>query len=110
MTRITSTSQVLALLRARLERNARSGRKSGPAPARTESRPLEKVHELAGGEDLPEADIARALIAGVLAEEFGEALVAEPRFQQIVDEVRRMIEADTSAKSVLAEAMETLRN
>lgn len=108
MTRITNTDQVLALLRARLERSARARRGTAKSAQRSRPTPLVRLQEMASGEELSESDIARAVIAGLLAEEFGEDVVAESRFQQIVDEVRRLIEADEQSSTRLKIAVRDL--
>jgi hypothetical protein len=107
MTRITNAEQVLILLRAHLERAQRSSRK------RTQSRdaklgPMERVQRLASAEGLSEADMARALIAGLLTEEFGASFAAEPRFQAMVEDVRQVIERDEKARTLLRKALEEL--
>jgi hypothetical protein len=107
MTRITNAEQVLVLLRAHLERAQRSTRK------RTQSRdskpgPLERVQRLASAEGLSEADVARALIAGLLTEEFGAGFAAEPRFQAMVEEVWGVIERDEKARGLLRRALAEL--
>ena len=75
MTRITNAEQVLLLLRTHLERAQRSERR------RTQRRnakpsPLERAQRLASTEGLSEADLSRALIAGLLTEEFGAGFAA----------------------------------
>lgn len=107
MTRITNAEHVLMLLRAQLERAQR------PARKRAEGRggkpgPLERVQQLASAEGLSEADVARALIAGLLTEEFGPELAVEPRFQSMVDEVRGLIERDEAGRALLRRAIAQL--
>lgn len=106
MTRITNAEQVLVLLRAHLERAQRSTRK------RTQTRDtkpgaMERVQRLANA-GMPEADLARALIAGLLTEEFGAGFAAEPRFQAMVEDVRAMIARDEGAQKLLRRAMAQL--
>jgi hypothetical protein len=107
MTRITNAEQVLILLRAHLERAQRSSR--GRTQARSaKPGPMERVQRLANAEGLSEADVARALIAGLLTEEFGAGFAAEPRFQAMVEDVRAMIERDEKARVVLRKALAEL--
>ena len=107
MTRITNADQVLMLLRSHLERAKKSDRKSAAAK---QGRPgaLERAQQLASAEGLSEADVARALIAGLLAEEFGAELAAEPRFQAMVEEVRLMLESDEAGRLMLRDAVTQL--
>jgi len=107
MTRITNAEQVLMLLRAHLERAQRSGKK------RTTSRnsrpgPLERVQQLASAEGLSETDLARALIAGLLTEEFGPAFAVEPRFQTMVEDVRQLIDRDENGRALMRRALAQL--
>lgn len=104
MTRITTTEHVLMLLRAHLERARRAGRK------RTQTRqgkpgPLQRVQQLASVESLSEADVARALIAGLLAEELGPEIAAEARFQVLVEDVRQIIDRDDAGRALLKSAI-----
>lgn len=106
MTRISNTDQVLALLRAHLERTQRvKGRR---AAALHSPGPLARVHALAGAEDLTDAEIGRALIAGLLAEEFGAALAVDPSFQAIVDQVSRTIDRDEAGRALVRAAIAQL--
>jgi hypothetical protein len=107
MTKITNAEQVLTLLRAHLERTRRAERKR-TAPQRGKPGPLERVQQLASTEGLSEADLARALIAGLLTEEFGPDLAAEPRFQAVVEDVRQMIDRDEAARALLRRALAEL--
>jgi len=104
MTRITNADQVLLLLRAHLERAQKSGRRKSERRA-PRAGPMSRVRELANTEGLSEAEVARALIAGLLSEEFGAELAAEPKFQLMVDEVRAIIERDEGGKALLKRAI-----
>ena len=111
MTRISNADQVLLLLRAHLERNAKMRGKGAAAhPARAEARkgPLERVQHIAGAENLSEHDVSRALIAGLLAEEFGEDVASEPRFQDLVDNVLKLIAADEEGRALVRNAVAQL--
>jgi len=112
MTRITNADQVLILLRAHLERMravARTGKaeaaKGKPAPRQG---PIERMQELTDT-GLSEAQFERALISGLLTEEFGAGLANEPRFQQIIDEVTVAIRRDPDGQNLLRQAIANLR-
>jgi len=107
MTRITNAEQVLTLLRAHLERARRAERKH-TAPRRARPGPLERVQQLASAEGLSETELARALIAGLLTEEFGSDLAAEPRFQSVVEDVRQVIDRDNAARTLMRRALAQL--
>lgn len=111
MTRITNADQVLLLLRGHLQRAQRQRKKDGPgAPERKQIRqgPLDRVQQLAGAEKLTDAGISRALIAGLLAEEFGAAVANDPSFQQMIDDVRQIIDNDESGRELLKNAVSQL--
>jgi hypothetical protein len=98
---------VLLLLRAQLERAQRGKRvKTDRRSPRTGA--MSRVRELANTDGLSEAEVARALIAGILSEEFGAEITIEPRFQAMVDDVRRMIERDDAGKALLKRAIAQL--
>jgi hypothetical protein len=107
MTRITNADQVLMLLRAHLERAQRSSRKRTET-GKAKPGPLDRVKQLAQVEGLSDADIARALIAGLLSEEFGASFAAEPRFQSVVEDVRRLIDSDENGRALMRKAIAQL--
>ncbi len=104
MTRITNSDQVLLLLRAHLER-AQRGKRAKTNRGSPRAGPMSRVRELAHTEGLNEGEVARALIAGILSEEFGAEIAIEPRFQAMVDDVRRIIEQDEGGKALLRRAI-----
>ena len=107
MTRITNAEQVLVLLRAQLERAARSGKKRARAK-NVQPGPLRRIQQLAGAEGLSETEIARVLIGGLLREEFGAEFSVEPRFQTLVEDVRQMIDQDENGRALLKRAIAQL--
>jgi hypothetical protein len=107
MTRITNAEQVLMLLRNHLERAQRSSRKPAASP-KTKAGPVERLQQLAATEAFAETDIARALIAGLLSEEFGPELAAEPRFHAMVEDVRLMLDRDEAGRKLLRRAIAEL--
>lgn len=107
MTRITNADQVLLLLRAHLQRmeRARKEGKSSAGARDVRQRPLERVQSLAGAAMLSESDIFRALISGVLEEEFGPAMAIDPQFQFLVDDVLQIIRQDAEGAKLLEKAV-----
>ena len=84
MTRITSTDQVLLLLRSHLQRAARAGRPNSTGSAETPRKSaLERARQIVASEEVSEEDIRGALIAGILTEEFGSAFAGDARFHDI---------------------------
>ncbi len=108
MTRITNSEQVLALLRSHLERAQRANRKDRAKTREARPGALARIKQLSAVEGLSEADIARALIAGLLSVEFGPEAAVEPRFQSMVEEVRLMIDRDETGRALLRRAISEL--
>jgi hypothetical protein len=111
VTRINNAEQVLLLLRMHLQRAQRQRKQDAPgAPARMQARqgPLQRVRELASLAGVSDADLTRALIAGLLAEEFGADIANDAHFQTMVDDVRRIIDADESTSALLKNALTQL--
>ena len=110
MTRITNTDQVLLLLQSHLQRAQRSGRKTTSAVSRTNvpQTPIERVQNLVRQDELPEAEIGRALGRGLLGHEFGAAVANEAKFHAIVDEVLNAIRRDQAANQLLERAVKQL--
>lgn len=109
MTRITNADQVLALLRNHLERaQRRRGRgSSAKAPLARESTKV-RIRGLAQTGSLPQGEIERAMIAGLLVDAFGDAAANDPRFQAMVDEVQRILSDDPNSRALLTSALERL--
>ena len=112
MTRITNADHVLLLLRnhlGRTDKGRRKRRQADRAEQRpVQSSPLERVERLAAADELSELEIRRALIAGLLAEEFGENVINDPHFQQIVDDVVTILQRDTNSEALLQAACKGL--
>jgi Holliday junction resolvasome RuvABC DNA-binding subunit len=111
MTRITNSEQILLLLRAHLERTRNAERQSksdSKAIKQARSKPIERMQALSEA-GLSESQLERALISGLLTEEFGSDLTNEPKFQQIIDEVTDALRRDARAHELLTEALVHLR-
>ena len=50
----------------------------------------------------------RALLAAILTDEFGEEVVNDPRFQSMIDDIFRVIQADPSGVELLRQAVSQL--
>ena len=109
MTRITNTEQVLLLLRAQLQRAERKGKqKSTGRSERTrtiKNRHLDRLQVIASDDELPERDLHRALIGGLLIEEFGAAIGNDVSFQSVIDKVVDQIRSDDEGKAMLSKAV-----
>jgi|CXWL01.1.fsa_nt_gi hypothetical protein len=108
MTRITNADQVLILLRAHLERADKTRRTARSTAVRAKRSALERVSEIAVDRQASEDDIRRALISGILTEEFGAELASDARFQDVVTNVLKMISEDSASSQVIDGALKQL--
>lgn len=108
MTRITSSDQVLLLLRNYLQRTDRTRKTRATAKAQRKS-PLERAQTIALTADISDEDVRHALISGILTEEFGAAIATDARFQEVVREVVQIIAADERGRSLFDRAIAQLR-
>jgi hypothetical protein len=105
MPRITNSEQVILFLRNRLQRSGKSQKrnrtKSISGSLEIPKAPLERVQSMAQGESLSDDDIKKALIRGLLTEEFGSGVANDPGFQKVVDDVLQAISEDENGVSLL---------
>lgn len=112
MTRVTNTDQILLLLQQQLQRV--SGRKETRRTAKVGSnRPgqlptIGRLKALAQLQELSNEEFERTLIQGLLIDEFGEAVVNDPRFQKMVDKVLAIISSDMQTRQLLLGAKHEL--
>lgn len=109
MTRITNTDQVLLLLRAHLERAERTKRstRSGKVTPRKRTT-TERVADIASDSQASQEDIHRALITGILVEEFGAGIAADARFQGLIIEITRMVSSHPECADAVDRAIEQI--
>lgn len=108
MTRITNADQVLVLLRAHLERADKTRSAKRPSASSPKRSALQRVTEIASDRQASEDDIRRALVAGILVEEFGAGLSGDVRFQELVTNVLKMILENDSINQLLDGALKQL--
>jgi hypothetical protein len=110
LTRITNADQVLLLLKSHLQRAQRGERKPASAPLRSSAQqtPLERVQNLVRQDDLPESEIGRALVRGLLSHEFGASVSNDAEFQAILDDVLATIRRDETTSRLLNRAIAQL--
>lgn len=112
MTRVNNVDQILILIQAHLDRLEKTKKHARTDPARrsasTTRAPLERVRELAAADSASQAELARALIAALLAQEFGADLSNDIRFQDLVDRVNEALAADERAAVLLTSAIQEL--
>lgn len=110
MTKIGNVDQVLLLLREQLQRTGKgrqAARKAGAGPVA--ARPLDRVRALAAMESLGEDDVRRAVIRGILTEEFGEGVGNDAALQAIVDDVLRIIDETPGGSELIGRAVAQLK-
>jgi hypothetical protein len=110
MTRVGNVEQVLLLLREQLQR---AGKKSGTVrkteTGRTTQRPLDRVRALAALDSLNEDEVRRAVVRGILTEEFGEGVGNDPALQQVVDQVIGIIGGTPDGAELIDRAVAQLK-
>ena len=102
---------MLLLLRAHLQRSDRARKRtksSGAERAAPRQSAVERAQQIASAEGLSPNDVARALISGLLTEEFGDSIANDARFQQMVDEVTSALRADAAGGKLLKAAVREL--
>lgn len=110
---ISNADRLAALLRQRLKERARteggskSARNSGSGSA---PKGAAAVRALAAVEGVDNRQMRRTVIQHLLADQFGEQLVNEAQFQQIVTRVADAIEEDGAAAALLDTVMRDLRS
>lgn len=114
MTRITNIDQVLMLVRQQLQQMDKSGRsrKSGKTAASAAARrepALGRIEEISRNGDLSDDELGHTLVAALLVDEFGEPVANDPKFQQMIGEVHRIINEDTGARQILRDALREVR-
>ena len=113
MTRVGNVDQVLLLLREQLQRAGRSrdtSRSGQAAKAGAGSaRPLDRVRALAALDTLGEEELNRAVVRGLLAEQFGEAVGNDPALIAIVDKVVRIVGETPEGRDLMDRALSQLR-
>jgi len=105
---ISNVDRLVLLLRQRLAerstatRNSAAARRSSPPPA-------DAVRALAAVEGMDERHLRRALIQNLLSDVFGQRLVNEAQFQQVVDRVTQTIEDDPDTARLLQRVVGDLK-
>lgn len=105
MTRITNSDQVIAAIRAQLQRMAkRSTIQASAKTAKPDARSMntrQMVDALAAIEGLSEDDFTRGFVRALLTEEFGESIANSPGFQGVIDKTAATIGSDKEVSAML---------
>jgi hypothetical protein len=107
---ISNADKILLVLRQRLEDRAKSGRRNnlGSAPASTRGSPMLSVRAVAAAGTATDRQLRRLVIQGLLADQFGGALLNEAKFQGVIDQVTDAICADEAASQLLSQVISEL--
>lgn len=104
MPRISNTDQILLLLRQQLQRmsgKSKTDRTKRPSAEALHKTTVGRMKALSQLGELSDEDFERALIQGLLLDEFGEGLVNDHRFQRLVDKVAAVINSDEKSRDLL---------
>lgn len=99
---ISNVDRLVLLLRQRLQERERTG----SAPKAVGRKPqgaggIAAAKALAAIGDVDERQLRRALIQGLLSDQFGQGVVNDAKFQQVVDRVVDAIEGDEGGRALL---------
>ncbi|HYC68858.1 hypothetical protein [Brevundimonas sp.] len=108
---ISNVDRLVSLLRQRLEERdkTRSSVRPGSRTPQRIATGIAAAQALAAVEDIDDRQLRRALIQGLLTDQFGEQMLNEPRFQQMVDRVVGAIDADATGRALLDRLSRDLR-
>jgi hypothetical protein len=113
---VNNLSQVLAVLRRQMsERSAKLGPRSMPAGASTpessaaaaqELRDIQKkiqlrIRALDADDERRHSKAVRIFLEGVLRREFGDAMINDPAFYSLIDDVQLAMESDPATNESL---------
>lgn len=113
LTRVTTSDQVLILLREQLQRigKGRASRASRSGSSdKAGNQPMIRLRALAGRDGLSEEEFRRTFVRALLAEQLGERVALDPGFQQVVDDVYRIVSDDAEATGLMSRALDRLRD
>lgn len=111
MTRINQSDQILLLVTEHLRRSARSKKEAPGKSSSTRTstgRPLDRVRALTAFQALPKPEARQWVIRGVLTERFGDHVVNDPAFQQLTQDVSRLLDTTEEGRALVERALQEL--
>lgn len=81
---------------------------SGPRPG-AEPQGMKSVYALAAVRQVSDHQLKRALLQHLLCDFFGEELINDAKFQNVVDQVGQIIDRDPALAKLMARAVSDLR-
>jgi hypothetical protein len=106
---ISNVDRLVLLLRQRLEARAKKGASTAGPSVQQPNTPMDGVQALAGVDGVDDRQLGRALIQSVLVEQFGQAVMNDAKFQQVVDRVTETLEEDPGGSGLLGRLVAELR-
>ena len=112
ITRIDQNQQLIALVRQQLGQVSRA--KVARTAKNKNNTSSDSIHDvgrlrkLAAREGISDEAMQRALVQGILTEEFGEGLINDAQFQQVVDRITRLLQADERTMALLQHSVRQL--
>lgn len=106
---ISNVDRLVLLLRQRLTERTRAQRAAGPKAGKATAKEPFSVQGLAAVEGIDDRQLRRSLVQGILSEQFGQQMVNEPKFQQVVDRVADALAGDPDGDALLTQITTALR-
>jgi hypothetical protein len=107
---ISQVDQLAMILRQRiLDHSTPRTAKTKKAGAEARSSWVANLKALAATEAVNDHQLRRALVQSILAEQLGQGLLNEMKFQRIVDRVTEALEADKAGATLLSQCITELR-
>ncbi len=108
---VSNIDRVVILLKQRLDERSRAARKSGAGEALAQratgaATGLGALAALGGVDD---RQLRRTFIQTLLADQFGDGLINDAQFQQVVTRVSDAIESDKSAAALVSRLVTEIR-
>lgn len=114
MSRITNTDQIMLQLQAQLQKKKKFEKKQTVRAAAEEkerkSSPIKRFKSMLDSDSIPETEVHRAFVAGLLTEEFGAKMSNDPAFQNVIDRVLNSLVDNPAGKKLLSEAVGQLKS
>jgi hypothetical protein len=106
---ISNVDRLVLLLRERLAQRTKVARGATRGASPVRASPAEMIRELAAVEGMDERLLRRTLVQNLLLDSFGETVVYDAQFQQVVERVTQTIEADPKTAELLQRMVRELK-
>ena len=107
---ISQVDQLAMILRQRIldQSKTRAPKRKGPDSG-TKSSWVANLKAMAATDTIDDHQLRRALVQNILADQFGQTLVNETKFQQVVERVTEALEADEVGAALIGRCVVELR-